>query len=375
MKALRGRIMRGLAWRWSEANRHIGDVTGAVRYALQRVSGGLQVTKGQCAPGARMALYVIFPRDGLLDSHLLALRSLRASGYVPLVVSNLGLDAQARDALAPLVWQVIERPNFGYDFGGYREGMRALRPYLGQMERLVLLNDSVWYPLSADQDWPAQAEARGADVVGAVSNYGVPFPESLSLDGFRWRYDISLPEFHYCSFALSFGPAALRHPVFRRFWRRIRLTNNKFHTVRRGEVALSRALISAGLSHAETFDTSGLGARLGRLSQPELHRMLGQLVIPEDPRLETMRQRILSEPDGPGQRARLESAVLGIIALTGPAYALPAYAHDVLGHPFLKKSPLRLARSAAEATLDLTQRLPGEGGAIIHAEARALAGQ
>jgi len=201
----------------------------------------------------------------------------------------------------------------------------------------------------------------------------VPMPEPGVLDGYRWVYDPGLPDFHYCSFALSFGPGALTDPAFTKFWARLRLTDNKFHTVRRGEVALSCALIGAGLSHAETLDVKGLGARLDVMSETDLHRFIEELAIPEDHRLEALRQRILAEPDGPGRHQQLLSAALGIVALTGPAYAMPAYAYETLRCPFLKKSPLRLSRPAAEASLRLTARLPGTYGATIHEEARAIA--
>lgn len=373
MTGLRDRVVGAVQWRLRELRRHIGDTSGALRYALARATGALIVTQGQQLPGDRLAIYTIFPQQGLQASHSHSVRALLDCGYVPIVVSNLPLTAEERAKLAPRVWKIIERPNFGYDFGAYREGLRAVTPVIDGLNRLILLNDSVWFPLPGGADWPLKAEALGADVVGAVSNYGVAMPENLALNGFRWQYDAGLPQFHYCSFALSFGPEALKHPVFSRFWARIRLTDHKFHTVLRGEVGLSRALIGAGLSHAETMDVKGLGARLDALPELELKRFVEELAIPEDARLEALRQRILAEPDGPGRHQRLLAAALGIVALTGPAYAMPAYAYDVLRHPFLKKTPLRLSRPAAEASLRLTARLPGSYGATIHEEARAIA--
>jgi hypothetical protein len=373
MGALKDRLKRSLTWRLSETRRHLDDLTGRIRYAVQRQTGALQVTDGAVQMSERLAVYALYPQQGIRDSHIHALRALYDCGYTTVAVSNLPLTEQDRARLAPLLWKLIERPNFGYDFGAYREGIRAVTPHLAGAQRLVLMNDSVWFPLPGGADWPLQAEGLGVDVAGAVSNYGVAMPEALALDGFQWRYDPGLPQFHYCSFALSFGPVAVQHPAFTRFWRRIRLTDSKFHTVLRGEVALSRALIGAGLSHAETLRIKDLDTRLAALSTADLHRFVAELAIPEDLRLEALRQRVLADPEGPGQRVRLYSAALGIVALTGPAYAMPAYAHEVLGHPFLKKSPLRLSRPAAEATLRLSRRLPGTVGAAIHAEALELA--
>ncbi len=373
MTGFKDRIKRGLAWRWSELRRHGADLKGAAGYWMARRAGAVQHTKGRQLPAERIAVYVMFPQHGVQTSHIQALRALLDCGYVTLVVSNLPLTEAEREKLAPLVWEILERPNFGYDFGAYREGVQAVMPLLAGVERLVLMNDSVWFPLPGGADWPLKAEALGADVVGAVSNYGVPMPEPYALDGFRWVYDPGLPDFHYCSFALSFGPRALSNPAFSKFWARIRLTDSKFHTVLRGEVALSRALIEAGLTHSETMNIKDLGARLDALPEVDLKRFVEDLAIPEDTRLEAMRQRILAEPDGPGRHQQLLSTALGIVALTGPAYAMPGFAYDALRHPFLKKSPLRLSRPAAEASLRLTARLPGNYGAVIHTEAREIA--
>lgn len=308
-----------------------------------------------------------------MQSHLAALKALRSNGYSTLVVSNLPLSGIDRARLSPHVWKVIERPNFGYDFGAYRAGLRAIATRQEQLQRLILINDSVWFPLPGGADWPMRAEALGVDFAGAVSNGAVSLPETAEWRGFQWRHDPTSPDYHYCSFALSFGPAALRHPAFRRFWAKLRLTDDKFHTVRRGEVGLSHALVGAGLSHAETCDTAGLGERIAAMPPAALRRFVEELAIPENDMLDARRRQLLAAPENPDSLAELRSGALAIIALTGPAYAMPAYAHEALGHPFLKKSPLRLARNAAQASLRLTARLPGAEGAAIHAEAQEIA--
>lgn len=372
MKRLIHRGRAALRWHLSETRRHSRDRLGALRYSLL-ARFRRRITKGAQVPGERLAIYTVFPQQGILQSHLAALRALQGNGYTPLVVSNLPLSSADRSLLAPHVWQIIERPNFGYDFGAYREGVRAIAPRLGQLRRLILLNDSVWFPLPGGADWPTRAEAMGVDLVGAVSNCAVAPPAPEDWRSFQWLHDTANPDFHYCSFALSLGPAALTHPAFGRFWARLRLTDDKFHTVRRGEVGLSQALIGAGLSHAETCDTAGLGERIAAMPLATLRSFVEGLVIPEDRALEGVRQKVLATPEHSDTLAELRRAALAIVALTGPAYAMPAYAHEVLNHPFLKKSPLRLALHCAQTSLRLTARLAGADGAAIHAEAKEIA--
>ncbi len=366
------RVRHGLAWRGAQMMRHLRDEMGRVGYALQRRTGGVKVQEGAQLLSDRLAIYTVFPVTGIQRSHHETIAALAACGYAVLVVSNLPLTAESRAALAKSVWRVMERPNFGYDFGAYREGVRYATQALPRLQRLIFCNDSVWFPLPGATDWPLRAEATGCDLVGAVSNYGIVIKPDPST-GADWIYDPTLPEFHYCSFALSLGPTALQSDAFRQFWQNLRLTNDKFHTVRRGEVGLSRALLAAGLRHTETFESRSLGPRLQAMSVSELRQFIAELVIPEDRALEQRRQAVLAQEPAAHAQADLVAAACHMIASTGPAYALPAYAYEVLQHPFLKKSPLRLLPNGAAATLRLTARLQGPYGQAIHAEAKALA--
>jgi hypothetical protein len=342
----------------------------------------LHVTPGTAPSGDRVAIYLLFPTDGLRDSHLMAIDALRRSGCAVLAVSNLPLADGDLARLAGLCRAVMVRPNVGYDFGAYLDAIRWLDDDLPHLRQLVLMNDSVWYPVPGTPDWVAAAQALGADVVGSVWNYGVAQPDLADWRSYRWQLDPRRPGFHYCSFALSLGPNALRSAAFRRFWRRLVLTDDKIRTVRRGEVGLSRALLGAGLSHACTLDLTDFERELGAMSGSALRQFVADLVVPQDPRLEALRAQVLADtaarPEMPGGSSgdghdSLRRFALAAVAAVGPAYAMPGHLISAHGYPFLKKSPLRLAPSGAATTLALASRLTGPGAETIAAEARALA--
>jgi lipopolysaccharide biosynthesis protein len=304
-----------------------------------------------------------------------ALAALDRAGYGTVVVSNLPLSAPDRARVAAACRHLIERPNFGYDFGAYRDGLRHVAKELPHAARLVLMNDSAWFPVPGSHDWLAEAEAQGADLVGAVWNHGLPPVDLGDWQSYRWAPDPDAPGHHYCSFALSLGPAVLRAPAFHAFWQHLWLTDDKIRTVQNGEVGLSRALINAGHSHGCTLDISGLDRDLAAMTLDELTAFVRSLVIPQDPAHEAFRDRILADsaavPAAEGH-AMLRQAALVIVALTGPAYAMPRFLLERHGYAFLKKSPLRLSRSGALETLAVAQKLPGEAGKTIHMEARAM---
>lgn len=101
-------------------------------------------------------------------------------GYAPFVVSNLPLPEVERGRLLPSVWRYIERSNFGYDFGGFRDAVLELASDLPRMERLFFLNDSTWSPLPGGQDWLDAVESLGVDFAGAATNYGTPLRRAVN---------------------------------------------------------------------------------------------------------------------------------------------------------------------------------------------------
>lgn len=331
-----------------------------------------QVHQGNVPASSRVVIYLIFPRNGLLESHFRALNHFQAHGYAPVVVSNLPLVPADRERLLAQVNQLIERPNYGYDFGGYRDGVRLLRDRLPTLKRLVLMNDSVWFPVARDQGWLPTAEAQGQDIVGAVANYFAEPADHVEISDapFTWRYDTRNPRFHYCSFALSFGPAVLRDPRFLRFWDRLKLTNNKFDTIQRGEVGLGQWIVHSGHSHACTFDMSRFDADLDRLDDERLREVVQNFIIPESAALRRQKAMVLKRPtDAPDTRRYLKNFVLQATIETGAAYALLDFALNEKGYDFVKKSPLWLDPEGADTTLKLLQER-GEHG--LHEEARAL---
>lgn len=90
------------------------------------LAGKLCAYEGDIDTTQKIAIYLIFPNKGLLKSHLIALKSLVDDNYTPIVVSNLPLNDEEKAVILQNCCLLIERPNFGYDFGGYRDGVLEL---------------------------------------------------------------------------------------------------------------------------------------------------------------------------------------------------------------------------------------------------------
>ncbi len=304
----------------------------------------------------RIAIYLIFPRDGLLESHIRALEWISASGYAPLLVTNQPLLGEDRKRALALSWRMIERRNYGYDFGGYRDGVLSLRYIMGDLERLVLLNDSTWFPMPGSDNWLKKVDELNADFVAAISNHCVTKVEPKDFRHMEWRYSEARRSFHYCSFAIGVGQKILKDPDFRSFWRHFRLSNNKKLTVRRGEIGLTQWVLRKGYTHAATCDLKDLDQRLNALPDDRLEAVLRNLIIPEAPRLKAQWEELcerLTQASISEWRNDAVGFILTAVAGQGAGYVLPEYMLRERGFPFLKKSPLWLDKCASDNSLSI----------------------
>lgn len=370
-----GRLKAHIGWRWKRArqvpssllNQWLGNFW--YDHWLKRKA---RTTRGRLAESERCVVYVLYPRKGLQDSHLASLAYLVSKGFAPLVISNLPLTPQERERLMPLCWNLMERPNYGYDFGAYRDGVLLALEAVPSMRQLLLANDSVWFPVPQDSDWLAKAERLNVDLAGAVSNDGwvdyLADPERRRL----WVFNPLAPRLHYCSFALLLSSRVLGDPEFKQFWHELKLTSDKYMTIHRGEVGLSRWIIDRGYTHAETLDLTRFDQELELLDSAQLRELVKHLIIPEDAQMRKEQKQLMKQSAEQSDPIALRRFILWATAATGPAYALPYWSLQEQRFGFLKKSPMWLSEPTAQVTETLIERY---GDTAMLKEARQLAGR
>ena len=283
----------------------------------------LRVTPGQVPPGPHMAVMLLYQPKGLTAAVRLGIDALRASGAVPVFVSNLPLSAADRASLAALAWRVVERPNMGYDFGGYREGITQIVQAGLDPEQLWVLNDSTWFPVCAVDQPLIRLVDDSADVSGAM----------VHLDGRD-------PDKDYAeSYFLAFPRRTLQHPAFVRFWRFYPLYNNKTTVIRLGELGFSRAMRAAGLLVQSRMNNAAFLARLTTQSPEFLHKTLvyGGLT---DKVLTAERTALLATADGSEDwRLAALDHIRKTLHRTGFRYQYCYAAVHLMQFPMLKKGP------------------------------------
>jgi Rhamnan synthesis protein F len=275
---------------------------------------------GPQVQGRRIAALLIFQPGAMPASIPESCDLLTGLGYSVLIVSNGPLLPQARADLLPHVWRVLERPNLGYDFGGYREAVMHLWDEGADPDEMLILNDSVWIVASAFPAFLSRLAAMDADVTGSVLR---------SKKGKRWIE----------SYFFRLTRQALTNPAFRSFWQDYRLVDSKFGVIRQGERDFTVALAAAGLKVAALADNAGFVARMSEAPDDELRLALvyGATVkggLAED------RARLLADTVEPHWRTRTLAHMATTLDSGGRVWnsQFPAAALRVMQYPFIKKS-------------------------------------
>jgi hypothetical protein len=249
-----------------EARRAVGKVQDliailpeqAARMRRDRSLGyDMRLTPGALPMGPRVAIFVIWQPAGLAQSTFLTCDHLAGQGYATVAVSNAPLTDADRASLVARTAQVIERPNLGHDFGAWRDVLMLWFPTESlPTGRLVLINDSIWFPLAPDDNLLARMDVEA---------------EAHGFTGAIWMERPGRPHrAHYQSYLLMFGEKALVHPSFATFWHNYLPSSRRDSVLVRGEKGLTRAMAAAGLvapaavspqqllRHAKTADDSDL---------------------------------------------------------------------------------------------------------------------
>ena len=325
--------------------------------------------------GQKVALYLIFPKAGLLPSHKRSIEFIAKNGYAPFVISNLPLLEEDRDYLEQNTWKFLSRPNRGYDFGGYREGVMSIGPDVKSLEKLVFLNDSSWFPIPNTGNWFSEADALGADYVSVATSYGIKRVHPENYQDIVWKLDTSLRNFHYCSYAIMVGRRILRDPRYFRKWRRYVLSNNKRKVVRRGEMGMSRFAVDLGFTHSATYDIESLPEALDLCSDEELNHYLKSLILLNDQysikNIDEIRGN-LDATKSIEDRKKVKLLLMIFAARIGVSYFLPEFLYRKHQFPFVKKSPTTMSQSDSDIMYRFATLIGGLDGEIIRDEMRAL---
>ncbi len=315
------RLLKSLPSRLSEGRRREEYERDFDR--VTRLTEGAQPTRD------RIAIFLIFQPKRLAPSVLETCRWLLSEGYAPFVVSNGPLNEAARDAIAAESWRLLERPNFGYDFGGYRDGIRLLWRWNLAPERLIVMNDSVWLPMVPDLMNRLEALVPAADIVGLLQDEKVKHDTEGGKESARR---------HIESYFYLMTPAALAHSEFRAFWQNYKMTDFKPLTIKYGELRFSQSMMASGLRLSALTRRGVFLERLGKQDDAFLLRTLRYASYGDPDIARAAAQLAARSPDEPGWRAAAMDHIRRAVHRRRFNSCYPYASEQFFGTLFMKKS-------------------------------------
>ncbi|MDZ4308961.1 MAG: rhamnan synthesis F family protein [Cypionkella sp.] len=217
-----------------------------------------RITPGAQVRGPKVVVFLLYQPKGLLPSTFETCRHLAAKGFSCLIVSNAALSDEDRVALAPYCFQMLERRNFGYDFGGYRDGILHLLETPEPIERLLVLNDSVWFPTLASEDFLDHVLTQPTDIYGAILTQ----PKRRGKPA------------HLQSYAFSFKGKIVQSPNFLKYWRELSISSNRKWTISQCECKMTSYFSNLGFSVGARWSSDQFFTSLIDLNDDKLAALL-----------------------------------------------------------------------------------------------------
>ena len=314
-------------------------------------SGNLSLNK-------KVVIFLIFPDCGLAKSHLRTLKYFIRNNFSPLIVSNLPLSKENKNLLLKNCWTLIERKNYGYDFGGYRDGVLFLSEKIRDLDKLILINDSTWFPITNNNSFMDFIDNSNLDFIGATSHYGFKRQRlpSKKTGLSKPQFNFNNKNFHYASYALSFSKKILKDENFLKFWKNLRLSGTKNLVVRRGEIGLTQYVVrNKKYSHGSLINSGKLEDILKNLSKETLLKISRETII-ENTSLKKFKEKFIKNADS-FSKDELIAFILIQVSRQIIVFSLIKFLIEDLRFPFLKKMLFKLNKSSAEDTYKIIKGL------------------
>lgn len=199
----------------------------------------VRTQNGSVERSDKVAIFLLYQPTGVAASVFLTLDYLIRNGYAPLIVMNSPILPEDAERLRKASWLIVTRPNFGYDFGGYRDGLRIMKGTGDTPHRLIIMNDSIWFPMQGDPIPVLEARLNecGLDAVGLNQDQKARYQKDGSLHYESRQLD---------SYFFLLSSACVESTAFSTFWTNYRMSSNKAYTIKHGEIGFSMHMMRQG---------------------------------------------------------------------------------------------------------------------------------
>lgn len=279
----------------------------------------------ECAKRApkKVAIFFIYQPKRFSASIVISCRHLADLGYSTILVSSAPIPAAHKSDLLGLCWKILERPNYGYDFGGFRDGVRVLHDTGVQPENLIIVNDSIWFPLSDTNRMIENLE---------ISDLNFTSPVFENKPGRNRRNQ------HFQSYLTMIKSTALHSAAFTDYWHTYKVSSKKRIVLLRGEKGFSQAMFKAGFGGNAPSTRAVLFGYLQKQSNAFLHTTLRYAAYTEAELVSDANALLNSYADTSDWRERVLAHMQTALIATQPMGAFCYACIKLLDFSFMKKS-------------------------------------
>ena len=278
---------------------------------------------GKATASKKIVVFFIFQPQQLAKSIFATCEFLQKQGYSLLIVSSAKICDEDFQALQSIAWKILLRPNYGYDFGGYRDGFRTLDELGVKPDTILILNDSVWLPLD-----------ENSKMITAMENDG------LLLNGPVFESVIKREKHkeYFQSYLMLVKSKALNSAALKTYWRDYRVSSRKSIVLVRGEEGFSEALLNAGFGGGTSATRSVLFRLIQKQPNIFLLKTLEYATYLDGDLLYEARELIRCYFDSDEWRHKALLHINSLPTTAQPMGIVPYACIKLLGFSFLKKS-------------------------------------
>ncbi|MBR8240734.1 rhamnan synthesis F family protein [Burkholderia multivorans] len=290
-----------------------------LRYWFKDARRKPHILKNDAPAATKVAVFAIFQMNGLSDFCRRELLYLKQLGYDVVLSMPHGLPPADLEFVLRECKAVIQRENFGRDFGSYRDAILAIGfEEFSRYERILLVNDSIYFPIGDTTKFESEFCGATEDVVALCEN--IEFTA------------------HIGSYFIEFSKRLFCSEGMRNFWMNYRPLNSRIHAIHAGEYGLSQIIYKGARSirilYSHERVVNDLISRQDDFPEwPEFRRVLGFAFNP-------LKERMLSgtASRSPGVRKFMViDSVRHVYAHGSPSHTFGLALIKYFNAPFLKR--------------------------------------
>lgn len=189
------------------------------RHHDKHLADRLQIYSGTQKLTSKAFVLVLYQPEGISRATLETCEIMTKHGYSVFAISNCPITKEDAHNLTNVTWKYGSRPNYGYDVGAYRDGLKVFQDSSKQFTEVLMMNDSIMFPLGGNLKILSDLDKLQKGFGGLVLKTKIKSKlQGNTLKSNRWD-DFVEAYFYRCN-----GTLIERNGLFWKIWRHMWLT-------------------------------------------------------------------------------------------------------------------------------------------------------